>query len=174
MATSGKLKLHIIEANLTRDTEVFSKMDPFCKLQMRDQTYKTKVLNGAGKKPKWNEMWEIDVKYIGDDLYIECRDEDVTSSDEIGVATIKLSSLCAGGGMDEWFDLTYKGKKSGTIHLKGVFTPHGAQPAAPQMQQQKQPQVVIVQQPGTGPTMAMPGGQPFNVQSAGAFLGGFM
>ena len=127
-AQSGKLKLHIIEAKLTRDTEVFSKMDPFCKFQMRDQTYKTKVLNGAGKTPKWNEIWDIDVKYIGDDLLIDVMDEDVTSSDMIGQASIKLSSLCAGGGMDEWFDIQYKGKKAGTIHLKGVFTAAGAQP----------------------------------------------
>lgn len=43
-ANSGKLRLVVIEAKLTRDTEVFSKMDPFCKIQYRDQTFKTKVL----------------------------------------------------------------------------------------------------------------------------------
>jgi hypothetical protein len=31
-ATSGKLKLTVIEAKLTRDTEMFGKMDPFCKI----------------------------------------------------------------------------------------------------------------------------------------------
>ena len=72
--TSGRLRLHIIEAKLTRDTEVFSKMDPFAKLEVRDQSYKTKVLDGAGKKPKWDEVWDIDVKYVGDDMNIEVRD----------------------------------------------------------------------------------------------------
>jgi len=28
------------------------------------------------------------------------------------------------GGLDEWFDIQYKGKKSGTIHLKGNFSAH--------------------------------------------------
>lgn len=122
-ATSGRLRLTVIEAKLTRDTEFFSKMDPYCKLQSRDQTFKTKVLNGAGKLPKWNETFDFSVKYVGDDLQIECLDEDVTSSDLIGSCTIKLSSLCLNGGMDEWFELQYKGKKSGQLHLKGVWMP---------------------------------------------------
>jgi Ca2+-dependent lipid-binding protein len=81
-------------------------------------------LQGAGKLPKWNETFDIDVKYIGDDLLIECLDEDVTTSDLIGSTNIKLSSLCMNGGMDEWFDIQYKGKKSGTIHLRGTFNAH--------------------------------------------------
>lgn len=98
-------------------------MDPFCKIQYRDQCFRTKVLQGAGKLPKWNETFDIEVKYVGDDLDIEVRDEDVTTSDLVGSLHIKLSSLCMGGGLDEWFDLQYKGKKSGTLHLKGIWTP---------------------------------------------------
>lgn len=150
MATSGKLRLHIIEANLKRDTEMFSKMDPYACFQMRDQSYKTKVLDGAGKLPKWNEVWDIDVKYVGDDMQIQVFDKDVTSSDLVGETQIKLSSLCVNGGMNEWFDIQYKGKKAGTIHLKGEWTPAGQQQQQKQPQQQ-QPQVVFVQQPGMQP-----------------------
>ena len=128
MATTGRLRLTIIEAKLTRDTEMFSKMDPYCKLQTRDQTFKTKVLQGAGKLPKWNETIDIDVKYVGDDLNIEVLDEDVTTSDLVGSTNIKLSGLCMNGGMDEWYDIQYKGKKSGAIHLKGDWKPAGQQP----------------------------------------------
>lgn len=39
MSTTGKLKLIIIEAKLTRDTETFSKMDPYCKIHCRDQQF---------------------------------------------------------------------------------------------------------------------------------------
>ena len=141
MATSGKLRLHIIEAKLTRDTAMFSKMDPYCKMQTRDQTFKTKVLDGAGKLPKWNEVWDIDVKYIGDDLSIQVLDQDVTKSDLVGETVIKLSSLCAMGGMNEWFPIQYKGKQSGSIHLKGEFTPAGGAPGGGK----PTPQVVVVQ-----------------------------
>ena len=35
MATSGALRLEIIEARLTRDTEFFSKMDPYVIIKTR-------------------------------------------------------------------------------------------------------------------------------------------
>jgi len=59
-------------------------MDPYCVLTTREQTFKTAVKQGAGKVPKWNQEFEIDVKYFGDDLTIKVYDEDVTSSDFIG------------------------------------------------------------------------------------------
>lgn len=80
-------------------------------------------MQNAGKMPKWNETFDIMVKYVGDDLHIDVMDEDVTTSDEIGSATIKLSSLCMNGGMDEWFDIQFKGKKAGSVHLKGDWRP---------------------------------------------------
>ena len=45
----------------------------------------------------------MDVKYIGDDMHLMVMDENVTDSDTVGEATIKLSSLCVDGGLDEWF-----------------------------------------------------------------------
>lgn len=51
---SGKLTVKILEADLKRDTETFSKMDPFAKMFYNGKTFKTVVKNGAGKKPKWN------------------------------------------------------------------------------------------------------------------------
>ena len=45
----------------------------------------------------------IDVKYVGDDLHLAVLDENVTDSDIVGEATIKLSSLCVNNGIDEWF-----------------------------------------------------------------------
>ena len=42
---SGRMLLTVKEAKLTRDTEaMFNKMDPFCKLSYREQSFKTKVL----------------------------------------------------------------------------------------------------------------------------------
>ena len=38
-------------------------------------------------------------------MLVEVRDEDVTTSDLIGECTIKLSSLCINGGLDDWFDI---------------------------------------------------------------------
>jgi len=80
-------------------------MDPYCVVETRMQKVRTNTLQGAGKKPKWNQIFDIDVKYIGDDLNLTVYDEDVTDSDVVGKAIIKLSALCVNGGLDEWFEL---------------------------------------------------------------------
>lgn len=103
--TSGKLRLHIIDAKLTRDTETFGKMDPYVIINTREQRIRTRTAQDQGKTPKWNEVMEIDVKYIGDDLHLQVFDEDVTCSDIIGENNIKLSSFCVGNGIDEWFEI---------------------------------------------------------------------
>jgi len=61
------------------------------------------------------------VKYVGDDLKLEVLDQDVTTSDSIGIATIKMTSLVE--GTDQWFEISYKGKPAGKIHLLSQFTP---------------------------------------------------
>lgn len=71
----------------------------------------------------WNETFVFDVKYVGDDFKIFVLDEDTVSSDCIGEATIKMAALCLNGGIDEWFEIQYKGKPAGKVHLSGKFTP---------------------------------------------------
>jgi len=41
--TQGILKIHVHEARLTHDTEVFGKMDPYCVFEMREQRVRTRV-----------------------------------------------------------------------------------------------------------------------------------
>ena len=85
-------------------------------------------MEDAGKEPAWpNEHFKIDVKYIGDDMELAIMDENIGSDDTIGAATIKLSALCANAGIDEWFEIQYKGKTAGNIHLKSQWEPKGEQ-----------------------------------------------
>ncbi len=51
--TSGHLRLTFIEAKLTHDTDI-GKMDPFCKIYLREDFYQTDVKHKAGKHPVWN------------------------------------------------------------------------------------------------------------------------
>lgn len=122
-ATSGSLRIEVIEARLTRDTEWLSKMDPFCIIESRMQKFRTRTLQGAGKTPRWQQAFDFEVKYIGDDIFIKVMDEDVTASDLVGETTFKISSLCVGNGIDEWFPIQFKGKQSGQVHLKSTWKP---------------------------------------------------
>ena len=130
MATHGKLTITVVEARLTRDTELFGAMDPYVTFEYRMQRCRTKCMQDAGKTPVWNEDVDIDVKYIGDDMHIRVIDENVTDHEIIGEATIKLSALCVSGGIDDWWTIAYKGKKAGDIHLKGNWQPEGSDPVS--------------------------------------------
>ena len=46
---------------------------------------------------------DIDVKYLGDNICFDCRDDDVIGSKEIGIGQFKLSAFTYNGGIDEWF-----------------------------------------------------------------------
>lgn len=58
------------EAKLTRDTEFFGKMDPFCKIEVNGKAYKTKVHNGGGKTPKWGDEFEVPIHSLDDEVKI--------------------------------------------------------------------------------------------------------
>ena len=42
-------------------------------------------MQGAGKTPRWDQAFDIDVKYLGDDVNVKVFDEDVTSSDLVSI-----------------------------------------------------------------------------------------
>ena len=44
MTTDGILKIHLVEAKLTHDTEAIGKMDPFVTMKYREQEWKSSVL----------------------------------------------------------------------------------------------------------------------------------
>lgn len=70
------------------------------------------------------QTFNIEVKYIGDDLKIECWDyEKIGSNELIGETKIKVSAFCVVGGMDDWFEIQFKGHSAGKIHLKSVWEP---------------------------------------------------
>jgi len=124
MSTTGKLNVRVLEARLLRDTETFGKMDVYCLFNTRMQRVRTKTCRSGGKEPSWNgEEFVVDVKYIGDDMTIQCLDEDPCKSDLIGETIIKLSSLAIPGGLDDWFVIQYHGKEAGKIHLTGEWHP---------------------------------------------------
>ena len=124
MATSGTLKITVVGARFDRDVEIFGTQDPYVVIRNRYESKRTKTHTDGGKEPEWNEEIELDVKYIGDDMELEVKDDNVILADEVlGVATIKMSSLCIPGGIDDWWEVAVNGKKTGAIHLIGNWFP---------------------------------------------------
>ena len=124
MSEDGRLRVHLIEAKLTHDTETFGKMDPYVKMNCREQEWKSAVCNDGGKHPTWHsQFFDIHVHYLGDDLTFKLWDDDIGKDEFIAEGSTKLSSLVHHGGFDEWFTVTYKGKDAGKLHLKGEWEP---------------------------------------------------
>ena len=125
---TGKLTITLLEARLERDTSTFSKMDVYAFVESRMQRIRPETIKSGGKEPAWpDEQLVIDVKYVGDDMRMALMDENWGDDDTIGEATIKLSALCCGGGLDEWYALQYKGKPAGHVHMSSNWEPDGAE-----------------------------------------------
>jgi Ca2+-dependent lipid-binding protein len=103
---SGILNIRIISAKLTRDTDTFSKMDPYITIIWDDQTGKqtkktTAVCQDGGKTPNWeDEEFEIKIVNPGEDeecptikdsVVFRLWDEDISASDPIAFATVYFS-----------------------------------------------------------------------------------
>ena len=120
----GTMKLTIVEAKLTHDTESMGKMDPYIKFKCREHQWKTSIMANAGEHPKWEKdnVWEFPVMELGGALHFTVMDEDATYDDKVGEGQANLSTFAAGGGIDEWYDIQYKGQKAGKIHLISAYT----------------------------------------------------
>ena len=54
-----KLSITLQKASYLHDADLFGKQDPFVVIECAGKTYKTKVIDGGGKNPVWNETFEL-------------------------------------------------------------------------------------------------------------------
>lgn len=94
MSSVGTLTITLVEAKLTHDTATLGKMDPYVKFKSRDWTFKTPVIKRGGKTPEWEGCtFDIDVKYLGDELEFFVLDDDKGRDEKIGDGETKLSAF---------------------------------------------------------------------------------
>ena len=103
----GILTIKVREARLTRDTEFLGKMSPYCTVIHNKNKYKTKVAASAGKTPKWDNEFQLNVENSTEEITLRVWDQDLTTSDAVGFTKIKLSSLIINCGVDDWFTIMY-------------------------------------------------------------------
>ena len=106
----GTLTIKPTCAKLTYDTEIFGQMDPYVKVRVGNQEYKTKTANDMGKNPTWNDTFTF--KINGEqtlDFYL--YDKDVGKDDYIGEGKINLSTLYQRRQISDWFPVQRKKKK---------------------------------------------------------------
>jgi hypothetical protein len=105
---NGTLDVSIADIQST-EKQSLSKQDPYCVLtlgssgpkslmegsQWGKDTWKTKVHNGGGQHPVWNESHTFNLKNMKLDSHLKVKlyDKDTIKDDYLGVATINLEEL---------------------------------------------------------------------------------
>lgn len=84
------ITLNIQEAVIYRNTELFTKMDPFMQIEFDGKHYKTKALKDAGKNPVWNESFSFPVYSMDDRFVLRCFDQDLVTNDKVGTAVFTV------------------------------------------------------------------------------------
>lgn len=149
MSSLGILRIYLLEAKFEHDVDRIGKQDPYVIMSCRENTWQSPVCENGGKHPTWEQaFWDLEVKYEGDNIEIECRDDDVVGSKHIASGVIKVGALTLGDGFDEWFEVQHKGKPEGKIHLRSEWkAKHFTVYQVPTMPQDSIPMIVPVPTP---------------------------
>jgi hypothetical protein len=125
----GTLTMTLIECKFTRDVKAIRKMDPYMKMTLREFEWKSPVCESGSKKPHWeNCSVDLDVKYLGDDIYYTFYDEDPGRDEKICMGQDKVSTWCAYPESDFWVNLEWKGKAAGKAHFATKWVPRDEPP----------------------------------------------
>jgi Ca2+-dependent lipid-binding protein len=84
--------------------------------------HKTAVKNSAGKKPVWNETFDIPVTHLDLKLTVHVWEEDKLSNDDLGVFKITPRAFTK-PGQPEAFDCYIKDKKTATLYMSAKWVP---------------------------------------------------
>jgi len=119
----GTFIIKPIEANLTHNTDLLSKMSPYCEVTVGGSKIKGQICTKGGKNPHWNDAITIPATHQTQ-VVLELMDKDkITRDDNIGSLLLDLQEVQASGQVSKWYPLTYKNKPAGEILLQTMYQP---------------------------------------------------
>ena len=118
----GCLVVLLLSADLERDTDLFSKMDPYVIFRLNDQKAKSQIKDEAGKNPEWNESFSFRCKE-GDVLFFNVMDKDPGKDDEVGNGRVNVHRDFIDNRASYLYPIQFKGKQVGTVTLQLMFMP---------------------------------------------------
>jgi len=119
----GSITLRPIEAKLTHNTSLLSKMDPYCNFIIGEQVFQGPVCKKGGQNPHWEEA-VVTVPYNNErEMSVEVMDKDkLTSDDYVASVSLDLSRIESTLGMPKWYPLTYQNMPAGEILLQASYS----------------------------------------------------
>lgn len=120
MNNQGILFISPKTAKLTRNTDFFTKMDPYVIITCGDQVKQTKTHKSGGKKPRWDDTLKFRVR--GEDfITISVYDQDPLVDDHVGSAVYNLAYVYSNKECKDWIPLTHKNKPAGQLYMEFDF-----------------------------------------------------
>jgi len=125
---TGTLIIKPLTAKLTRNTETFSRMDPFVRIALGSNIQQTHTHIEGGTNPCWNE--QVSFKRMNEDVIIfEVWDNDFTNPDDlVGTGEVAVSTVfnqnCR---FNDWINLRYKNTQAGQLLVDIQFIPDSMQ-----------------------------------------------
>jgi len=117
----GTIVFKPIEANLTHNTDLITKMNPYCVFVVGTERYNSQICKKGGKHPVWNDSISVPV---GNEsrLMVEVMDKDrITKDDTIGSFLIDIQEIESQQHVSKWYPLFYKNKPAGEVLLEADF-----------------------------------------------------
>jgi len=114
----GSITFRPIEANLTHNTDILTKMNPYCAFIIGEKRINGEICKHGGKHPHWNDA--VTIPYNNEPkIMVEVMDKDrITKDDHIGSFMIDVPELQAQGKSSKWYPLFYKNKPAGEILME--------------------------------------------------------
>jgi hypothetical protein len=160
MSITGRLEITVYEARDLHKEDLF-KMDPYTKIELNKETFKTKTHKKGGTNPKWEQAFLFNVKGLDEKaiLHFQVFDEDVLSDDKIGRADIPLSGVAQhtdkkDGAWIQLVDFDNFKKIAGYVRIGVKFDGTGW----PVKKEEEKPHPQIVEKPPPPPVYAPPVG----------------
>lgn len=114
---SGMAVLRVVRAELTRDKNLLTTMDPYVRIRTNAAEVQTNVAIGQGKTPAWNNTFNVNL--AGDQIiHISVFDKQTLKDGLIAETTLNLGTSLNAGRFSGWQPLYYKGESAGQIYIE--------------------------------------------------------
>ena len=113
----GTLQIKIMQAKLTRNTELIGEMDPYIVVKLNKIKVQTRVIRNGGLNPIWNETFSMPVTNIKDLLILKCFDKDFFIDDVVGEGVVQLCNIRNEETIG-WIPIEYEGERAGHIQIE--------------------------------------------------------
>lgn len=121
----GTLLIKVLEGRLVRDTETLGTMDPYITIEYQGMEFKTQTIKGGGKRPTFNETFEIEVYRVSDEIKFACFDDDILINDVVGEKSFPVRNLCQAKLVKKVVPLEFEGSRVGDLVIETKFTAKG-------------------------------------------------